>query len=326
MALPKRQFQGTLDGENVRTLQKKVDYGIIDLNGRLNKVEEILGCSEFFIEYLSNYYTGIANTSTPLSEDNNVFQLLERLITYIMNSQEIKDEISRNEIQYIFYKDREYFEKVLAKEVKFEGILDPSNESGEVFLHYFMSNDDKNYKESIFVDVDEKDVVENSYMGEVLREYQKLLNTIDDKLKNGSDIPRYYLTRNKRSVKNDMVDVKVSQQGLFKGKHVGNDSCDYNLLGQIDLTDPWHVQQTLRFPVGNLRPDSDLDVLVHDLQKGVNKTKISKRWKDILKLYRKGMTTYEIADCLNIGQSSVVRAIHFMSKRIAKTMTEIGGY
>lgn len=327
MALPRKQFQGTLDGETVRSLTKKFDFGIMDLEGRVDKVKEILECSDFFIEYLSKYYTGIANTKTPLSEDNNVFQLIEKMVTYIMNSTEIKEEFSKSEIKYIFYKDRDYFEKMLAREVKFDGVLDPTNESGEIFLHYFMSADNKNYKEALYLDVKDEDIMQQNEMGAVLREYQKFLNSVDEKLQSKTPpCPRYYLTRTKRSLQNDMVDVKSAYKGIFKGKKVGVDSCDYNLLGLVDLTDPWHVQQALKFPVGDLRPESDLDILLHDLQAAVEKTKMSETWKDILKYYRQGMTTYEIANIVNIGQPSVAKAIQTISKRVAKTMKEMGGY
>lgn len=327
MALPKKQFQGTLDGETVRSLTKKFDFGIMDLEGRVNKVKEILNCSDFFVEYLSKYYSGIANTKTPLSEDNNVFQLIEKMVTYIMNSTEIKEEFSKNEIKYIFYKDRDYFEKMLAREVKFDGVLDPNNESGEIFLHYFMSADDKNYKEALHMEIEARDLIQEGEMGEVLREYQSFLNDINIMLSSKTPpCPRYYLTRTKRSLQNDMIDVKTSYKGIFKGKKVGVDSCDYNLLGLVDLTDPWHVQQTLKFPVGDLRPESEMDILLHDLQKAVDNTKLSDTWKDILEYYRQGMTTYEIAENVGIGQPSVAKAIQNISRRVANTMKKMGGY
>lgn len=327
MALPRKNFLGMIDGETVMSLQKKLDFGIRDLEGRINKVSEIIECSDFLVEYLSEYYTGITNTKEVLSEETNVFKMLDSFITYIMNSDEVKQQEKDKEIKYKFYRNPEWFEAVLRKEANYNNVQHSDAKSADIFLHILLTNANKNYKKSLDIEVLEKDIQDDSEMGEILRQYQSMLNHIDIKLKLGDcKGMRYKYTRAKKSLSVDMLDVKKCFKGFFRAKGNPEETCDYNILGRIDLTNGDHVKHALKIPFLELRPENDLDILAYDLQQYINKTKLSVTNLRILELYRKGMTSYQIGQIVELDHSTVLRNITSMSKKIANTVKKLGGY
>lgn len=337
MAFDKVNFVGKLDGETVRTLQKKLDFTVNSLDERIQNVNGILDGTGFFTEYLLDYYSGVATTTSALSENRNVFKFIESMSSYILNSKEVKQEEDEEKLKYVFYRDTRYLTKKINKELNlqaFEEAVKGNSDgacnynSGEDIIH-FLVRDEKNVKKSKQVLINNKDISGDTEMNKVLQDYQRSLDSITTDLKEGNRKgERYILTRNKASIVEDMVSIKKSYLGIFGNTNsIGGESTDYNLMGLIDLGNQDHVKKLLRQPFSDdCSLSNDIGVILYDLNSYVKRIKLNKIELDILEKYKNGNTLTNIASFYNTSHVKILRYINSISKKISTLVTEEGGY
>ena len=331
--IKKNIFYGKLDGDSVQSLSNKLDYSFNDLESRMNKVEEILDNTEFFTEYYTNYYDGCANASTPLSEEGNVAQLLESYGSYILNSVEVKEELEKEDEDYTFINDKRYFNKKINKELHVDAFERATKgedgfEGGYDIIHFIASNDKKNIKRNQEPMIPKVDVQDNSEMGQVLSQYQKFLNYIDEVLRTGNtNGDRYKFTRNKESVVNDMLQVQKSFKGTISTRLCGfKETTDYFLFDIIDFTNPKHVLHCLRFASNKLEQEDDFSLLMFDLWKYIERTKLTDMNRRVLDLWQKGFDKTQIGQVLETNKMYAVRQLQAISNKVARVVASEGGF
>ncbi|MGL4850900.1 MAG: hypothetical protein ACRC28_18595 [Clostridium sp.] len=339
-------FKGKIDGDTLLGLVKQLDYNITDLNGRMEFIRKLLNGTNFFDVYFAEYYKSELNMSDALSENNNICKGLESLATYILNSEEVKLEKKNKETQYVFYRTPAYFNSELKRELsinQYENLGNGvGNEIGLDVIHFLRNGEEKNVKYHKKDDIYSKDLVGDSEMSKVLREYQVLLDVINHKLINREFTgERFKLTTAKSLIKKDMLDTKRIYKGTINMKLDGfKESTDYNLLEKIDLGNELHVLHCLKYASESMEDDKDFTIIMYDLQQYINRCKLSEIELEILELWKLGHSKTKIGEMLDRSNSKeedekkriernkvyVIRTLKSISKRVASLVTALGGY
>ena len=320
-------FSGKINGQKLRDF-KQFDYSISSLEERLKFVNEKIENSKdennlsFFDNYVNKHYKVALSGGDELSEKHDVFKTLENMANYILGSTEVRELRKTEEQQYKFYMDETEFKLRTQREQLFENISNNNDISSENVIHFLLSNKDINHVIVSNVTVNQKDIHEDSYCGEVLRDYYSFLSHINSQIKNPDEKykgKRYILTKNKNEVTQDMINVKTSLKGVIKFKQAckGKTVVDWNCF---DWRKHSHIKEALYInKVVNQEDDLsfillDMDNLVKEMH---SKGKITKSEMKIYRFIKQGYKNNEIAEILNVRRTYISNTVAVIVKKIS---------
>jgi len=315
-----RFFSGELDNLTVRDLVRVMDNSVDKFEDRNNIIREAVEGNNFFSLYFDTMYPKELSQDDVLSIDDNVCQLLERYGSYLINSRDL--DRGRSD-EYTIYYDENEFQRALRRSV-------PIEESDRI---PFFVNKDNNYKKAKDQKITSKDLSRDCFLGRVLRDYQKYIDTL-----NTLEIPLMTKNRIKGDVQRDMIISKDQLLGVFGYKldNTNETTCpDYSF---IDFTNPQHLKGMsvdygkakrvwadglLRMKYsGDLQ--SDFQCILYDLDKLIEKTPLTPYEQQVLSLYRKGYTGKEIGDINKVGTRTSNDTIDRAINKITKKAKELG--
>jgi len=195
-----------------------LDNKVSDLETRMKNVEENLAYKDFFETYFNDHYDPHLDSDSALSSDNNVCAMLERQADYLINSAESREMSRQDETAYVFVD--EYMSKKIArehldvKEFSEDGSMSSVNIMDNDNVQIVKRPDKKNHILISREEIKPSDLVGDGEMKDILRDYQLLLDTIDEKTQKTSGQKRK-LSLQKFLVKGDMIDVKHSYEGVL---------------------------------------------------------------------------------------------------------------
>lgn len=322
MAFTSQQnFLASIDGVTANELNRAMDRTLNNYDERKECIEETLEGTSFFEEYFTNYYNVNASQNDYLSLENNVCKVLENYASYLLNSKDIDDEESQ---QYKFYYDESTFRRAVNKDMKYD-------DKGPEVIDFLLANQ-SNYKKAKDQKITSSDLKRNDYLGEVLRDYQTYIDTL-----NNSDLQAYRRNRLKGEIQRDMI---LSKDSLLR-VHGYNlryfsestspnlevfDFADFNQLKgyTVEGVDPHYtkVDGLLRMKF-NGDFQYDFQCILYDLDILIEKTKLTERERECLNYFRNGLTNVKIGDIINITSQSVGQSIDSAIKKVNKKAFEL---
>ncbi|MGG2090850.1 hypothetical protein ABFY59_28610 [Priestia aryabhattai] len=327
-------FLGTLDGTDVNKINKKIDYRKTKLEERKQIVENILNNTEFYTEYFSGFFKTNLNSKDPLSSGVNVCKSLERMVDYLLSSDEIKREKDTEKAQYAFHTNTYYFQKKIDREQSIEALSETQGSGRSEFILHLLQEGERHYKKEKKQVISKKDLAHDGLLGEILRDYNTYEEFITNELKRKekSNFNRYNLTKIKGQIFHDMIYIKNYFLGAFDfDLKTFAESTDY-ATDVFDFTNELHLKGgvietesgTTLVAKGLLffRPSHDLNSnfnhTLWDLQNTIDSAKLTNFEKIVLESYRNGLTQEEIALQLNTYQKKISRTISTIARKIIK--------
>lgn len=282
------RFKGDLAGIKQEKITE-LDYQKENIEERLEYINKKYSyMSKYHEEYTSEYYKVNVNTNDNLSGDINIFKALERDGNYLLNSLDVPRD---SQHKYTMLTQEE-FDRLIKKEEKgditdeaYKNILEPK---------------DKNDYINMDLKITQKDLKEDSEMGEVLRNYDVAKEHIKQEVGKIKEKKDSYLNVYKAklllgTINCDMLDVKKSYKGITRPSTKLGDIGSAPDYDSIKYSNPDHVKAIIcngRF--GELQPDSMLSHLAHDIEKAIKNLYANNKLDDL---------DMEIIDCLNSGYS-----------------------
>lgn len=322
MAFTSQQnFLASIDGVTANELNRVMDRTLDNYEERKKCIEETLEGTTFFEEYFTDYYNVNASQNDYLSSENNVCKVLENYASYLLNSKDVDDE--ETEV-YKFYYDEVAFKRAINKDVKYD-------DKGPEVIDFLLANQ-SNYKKAKDQKITAADLRRNDYLGEVLRDYQTYIDTL-----NNSDLQAYRRNRLKGEVQRDMILAKdaLSRVHGYSLRYFSEstspnlevfDFADFNQLKgyTVEGVDPHYtkVDGLLRMKF-NGDFQYDFQCILYDLEILIEKTKLTERERECLNYFRNGLTNTKIGDILNITSQSVGQSIDSAIKKVNQRAFEL---
>ena len=322
MAFTSQQnFLASIDGVTANELNRVMDRTLDNYEERKKCIEETLEGTTFFEEYFTDYYNVNASQNDYLSLENNVCKVLENYASYLLNSKDIDDE--ETEV-YKFYYDESEFMRAINKDVKYD-------DKGPEVIDFLLANQ-SNYKKAKDQKITAADLNRNDVVGDVLRDYQSYIDTLDN-----SDMQAYRRNRLKGEVQRDMI---LAKDALLR-VHGYNlryfsestkpdlevfDFADFNQLKGYTMEG---VESRYAKVDGLLRMkfngdfQNDFQCILYDLDILIEKTKLTERERECLNYFRNGLTNTKIGDILGIDHSVISRNIDRAIKKVNKKAFEL---
>lgn len=294
-------FSGELDGKTIKNFFIN-KYDLLTAEERIAAVNELLE-TDFFNEYFDKHFKVKLTSGDQLSSGINVCQTLEKLADYILNCQEVKDERKTRNVEYRFYKNKaEFFERTKNDTACSDDVLDFLQEEGK---NFYLSNNQVITKE---------DLNENSECGEILRQYDMML----ENCKKMTSFNK--MLRNSKSVREDMLITKNQLKGTIEvsGSNTGKHFSTYD---SFDWKNPNHVKELFTMH-RDFHPEDNLSHLLLSLENYIEEMykckKLTETEYKIIKALRKGYKQVEISEILKIKKSMMNQLIRGISRKISK--------
>ena len=322
MAFTSQQnFLASIDGVTANELNRVMDRTLDNYEKRKKCIESTLEGTYFFEEYFTDYYNVNASQNDYLSLENNVCKVLENYASYLLNSKDIDDE--ETEV-YKFYYDESEFMRAINKDVKYD-------DKGPEVIDFLLANQ-SNYKKAKDQKITAADLNRNDVVGDVLRDYQSYIDTLDN-----SDMQAYRRNRLKGEVQRDMI---LAKDALLR-VHGYNlryfsestkpdlevfDFADFNQLKGYTMEG---VESRYAKVDGLLRMkfngdfQNDFQCILYDLDTLIDKTKLTEKERECLNYFRNGLTNTKISDILGIDHSVISRNIDRAIKKVNKKAFEL---
>ena len=322
MAFTSQQnFLASIDGVTANELNRVMDRTLDNYEERKKCIESTLEGTYFFEEYFTDYYNVNASQNDYLSLENNVCKVLENYASYLLNSKDIDDE--ETEV-YKFYYDESEFMRAINKDVKYD-------DKGPEVIDFLLANQ-SNYKKAKDQKITAADLNRNDVVGDVLRDYQSYIDTLDN-----SDMQAYRRNRLKGEVQRDMM---LAKDALLR-VHGYNlryfsestkpdlevfDFADFNQLKGYTMEG---VESRYAKVDGLLRMkfngdfQNDFQCILYDLDTLIDKTKLTEKERECLNYFRNGLTNTKISDILGIDHSVISRNIDRAIKKVNKKAFEL---
>lgn len=299
------RFKGDLAGVPQKDISE-LDYTKEKISERVEYINmKYSYVRKYHEEYTSEHYKVNVNADDNLSGDINIFKALERDANYLLNSVDIhRDRQHKYNIL-----TQEEFDKLLKKEEK-DDITEESYKN-------IVKPKEKNDFINMDLKITQKDLKENSEMGEILRDYQVVKEHLKEEIckikeKNPSYLNIYKAKLLLGTINCDMLDVKKRYKGITRPSTKLGDIGSLPNYDAIMYSNPAHVKaiiSNVRF--GDIQPDSMLSHIAFDIQKAI-KSLHSENRLDILDI--------EIVDCINSGMT--IRATALELKRDKKAIQQ----
>lgn len=335
-----QNFVGELDGTNIAELNKKLDFDKTKLEDRKKVVEDILNGTTFYEEYFDNYFKASINTTDYLSHETNICKSLDRMATYLLTSDEIKEEEDAEKTQYVFYANPKYFQKKINRESSLGDVVSTHNEEHEVNIIHFLKSEEPNHKKSKTQKITSEDLEREDEVGRILNEYHSFSEYVSNELKNpDTKFNRYLLTKIKGQLENDMIYTKDHLLGVWGYKLKSfSESTEYD-VDVFDFTNELHlkgdviktesgkglVAKGLMFFKPDFDPNNDFSFILMDLENTIAKAGLTEEEQYILNETRNGATQEEIAEDLGTYHVKISRTLDRIARKIAAVGNKYDG-
>nr|WP_276578825.1 hypothetical protein [Bacillus sp. S0628] len=322
-----QQYEASI--EKLEERKGLVEELILDENGNVHS---------FFSTYFNEYYDVSPTQKDWMAEQDAVCRTLEMLGTYILNAKDIE---SNRKVKYRFWRsEREFKSYKESQNVVASAFESGGNEGSDVeVFDMFYSNDDKNYKKSKDTQVYSKDIKEIVEIGRLQDMVERassdsFIKMVENKIDASLSIlmeedekarlikirknVKNYVNRWVREMKDNQIAIKKAIKRPIDFKNVLKDEGAPNKLDAIDFMEEGDIKTLLPYLS---REDlmSDIGIIVYDLNKLIDSTKLSVREQEVVNLYREGLKQTEVADELEINKASVRKMEYRISEKTAKT-------
>lgn len=313
-----QMFVNNINGETLYDIKSKIDYKKTSYEDRRECIDNILKKDNFFEVYTEECYKFELNQSDALSEDVDVFKTLESMANYLLNSDEEKEKDRANKPVYIFHKSRDKFQKKMNREKQNVSLM--GGKVNVTDIHEIIHVQKKqvgNCRVSKDVKIKPSDLKEDSFCGNVLREYNALLEYVDERLAEKKSEKWRTYSNIKSSVQQDMIDAKTMIKGIWSFDGIDNSpkGFDYDIF---DFTDRDTILYMITEVFDREESPEMFDVFL-DFVNVVNKADLTIKEKAVMYLYRKGFYMHSIENILELPEKSVTQThIPNIVKKIAK--------
>lgn len=338
MAFPNNRFEGKLDGKTIYYFKKQLDYNLKQ-SDRISLINKILLTQHtgdkslpdrYFEEFTSDgYYKVNLSSDDSISENNNVWQEIDKMTNYILFSPDAPRITKKT--KYNFYTENKLRQK-MGKEISIDEMVENTYQDSDNELDSnvydetinFLLQKGSNYKKQVKQRVTSDDLIDPGL--EPVKNYQDYINSLREKLEGLRKEDKNKVLRKKimkilEEVKADQIMCKDRIKGTIYFKQVMPDSTviDYD---QFDFFDKKHVLNLLKcVPKGLIH---DLGCLVYDLNKLLKDIELDYTECDILNLYRnEDAFIGSIAKALKVEPSFVTATINKIIKKIVDRYEEI---
>lgn len=298
----------------------------------------------------------INNSKTTYSE-SNVARGLEILGSYILNAPDEKEYRKLNDVNYKLYNSKELYNRAIQEE---QLIYQLSSVNSDRSNNYeYSSNNDyndprkdidregssfaifqlpKNYKKVKDIIIEPKDFKRFP----ILQEYQNSIDNLKNRLDNLMEFSKFISSKNDddfielikenklhkriiqnnlKSLKIDMLDIKKKlEQPIIWKSPLKDDG--FPCWDELDMFDKKHIKELLKVKRGNDLQD-DLSCIVMDLNNLLDTIEFTDNQRNVLELYRKGLSITEISNELDLHHSVVNRTLNSILNLIIKAYEEI---
>lgn len=314
-------FNGKINGQTVNDFS--LDYTCTDLDSRLDYLLNILDAVKdnsgrnFFEVYFDDYYKVIASSEDKLSEEIKVCKRLEFMADYLLRSTEVRASRKNEDTKYHFFVNKEEF----IKRTKYEMSSDSIGSSSETReLAFLLPKSRPAVKKEKIQVITKADLERADNVGQILREYQKFLELVNQSVNDGH-IAKRRGSDIKGKVNEDMLRVKDQLLGVFGyilRNPITDSTCpDWDVF---DYTDIEQIKLALAIN-RDLDPNDDLSHIIMDLDMAINdlikSKKLTERQIHILNLYREGNSFAEIGVITNTTTVNCFKTIKTIAKKIA---------
>ncbi|MFC9727595.1 helix-turn-helix transcriptional regulator [Bacillus cereus] len=337
-----KYFSGSIAGKKLVDFQQ-YEASIEKLEERKGLVGELIldengNVHSFFSTYFNEYY-GVSPTQKDwMAEQDAVCRTLEMLGTYILNAKDIE---SNRKVKYRFWRSEREFKSYKESQNVVASVFESGGNEGSDFevFDMFYSNDDKNYKKSKDTQVYSKDIKEIVEIGRLQDMVERassdsFIKMVENKIDASLSIlmeedekarlikirknVKNYVSRWVREMKDNQIAIKKAIKRPIDFKNVLKDEGAPNKLDTIDFMEEGDIKTLLPYLS---REDlmSDIGIIVYDLNKLIDRTKLSVREQEVVNLYREGLKQTEVADELKINKASVRKMEYRISEKTAKT-------
>lgn len=332
----KDYFSGELNGYTINDLYNMIDYRFAALENRIRVTKEIADTG-FFEEYFDNHYDVNYNKSSPLAEDNNVCQLLDRLGTYILMSTEEKER--RKLMEDVSY-STEYLINKINKEASLESIAIDTDMASTIIYNIKANDVSKIAKnKTIYIsDLTKKNI--GSIIDDVGIEDQEVIDIIYSYLDYYNSLsrsrqPKQKIDRIKMDVKRDIEELITKNIPSVQHNNLEYNSSNTYAPEPQDMTYKhkllgvsfYNTQGSLEYEPGflfynreeGIDVNDELDLLLYDLDLTVKNSNLTERELKVLTYLRKGVSMGDIAERLNISTRTATRDKQKIVQKVLNT-------
>lgn len=315
------RFKGNLAGIEQEKISE-LDYKKENIAERLDYINKKYSyVRNYHEEYTSEYYKVNVNSDDNLSADINIFKAIERDGNYLLNSLDVPRD-SQHKYNLL---TQEEFDKKLKDEKKADLY---SEELIDVLKPSF-----KNDYTNMDLKISSKDLLEDSEMGEILRDYDAIKSHLKEemqkiKLKQGSYLNVAKVKMILGTINCDMLDVKRSYKGITRPSTKLGDIGSAPDYYSIKYTNPAHVKEIIcKVRFGDIEPNSMLSHIAYDIEKAIKTLyqggKLDDLDMEIVDCLNSGYSERRTADELNKGKTTIQQRINKICRRIALYYTYI---
>ena len=339
------RFFSKIDGKGIYDYTQ-LDTNIDDLEGRLKYIYDLLNITkdengiefsndEFWNEIFiqrnnkTSYIDLCPNTETELYSDSNVAKTLEMLSNYILWCDPNKKEKSYIKI----YDDEKKFRDALYKEKKYIEKYGERLEEGIALLRH-----QKNYKKAKDEVVTSEDLKKYPELMEYKKEIDRLSAYIKEKRldefveymqKKGhkkiktKKQDKSFLTNHIGLLKKDMLQCKIELARPIVWKQpLKDEGCpDWNEFDELDNS---QIKALLQLYKESEVYDfqDDLGCMFQDLENVLRKIKLTDKQREVLELWKSGMTIKNIAKELNKKPQAINQMLDTVVNKIVQVYEE----
>lgn len=301
--------------EKIKELSSKIDYTVQPFEQR-KKIADEISNDPFIIDYLTNY-DGNLNSSDSLAEQDTVFNLLDRVSSYLLNSEEVRED-KKDNTEYRFYTDEAAFEKAINKELN---LGDMNNGEEENIIH-FLKKENRNFKKPKTQTIKKSDYKRDE-LHQVLTDYDAYLKSVTTELKDhkNSKLSRFQLSRISGSVKQDMIMSKDILLGVFGYKTNASESSEID-WSSINFGNYEHMRALICLRPG-YRNDEDLMYIIEDFNDKLKKIKLTNEQWEIIDMLRSNMRVSEIGREFNTSRQNIDQRIKLIINKFCKKYSTV---
>lgn len=309
------RFKGDLAGINQEKISE-LDYTRENIEERLDYIKmKYSYVRNYHEEYTTEYYKVNVNSDDNLSADINIFKAIEKDGNYLLNSLDIPRD-SQHKYNLL---TQEEFDKKLKDEKKLDLFADD--------LVDVLKPNLKNEFTNMDLKITQKDLNEDSEMGEILREYDAVKTHLKEEIKKIKCKQGSYLNVSKAkmilgTINCDMLDVKKSYKGITRPSTKLGDIGSAPDYDSIKYSNPAHIKaiiSSVRF--GDIEPDSMLSHMAYDIEKAIKilyaKGKLDELDLEIVDCLNSGYSERRTADELKKGKTTIQQRINKICRRVA---------
>lgn len=296
-----------------------LDYSMETVEEREGIIEEICD-DDFFVEYFDDMFNVHLAQDDELSSFSPTCMFLDSLASYLLMSKDVDEILDANNYNKFFASEAS-FKKSSKRMMSIEGIMESTgvgNISEVRFVDSSMPVNKKNYKKAIKQIITKKDLIEDSYCGDVLRQYNTFLDIC--KTQKDKGLSKFIVDKMVGSIKQDALYTKDSLKGTIQFKSIINGTSADVDFGDLDYGDEEVLKNLLSLNRANYEEclDGYLGCIMIDLDILVDNTELSDVARDTLQKRRDGWTLQEIADEEGISHVGVLLRIKKAIKKISE--------